>query len=92
MLFDRYMHGKDDRVVARGTRTSAVTLRIIGGGGDDILADSTGAGPGSVMFYDHRGENTFVTNADTHVNRKAYDHPPPGRPQDLQLETMLADA
>ena len=87
-----YMHGKDDRVVVRGARTSAIRLRVIGGGGDDVLADSTTNGPGSVAFFDHRGDNEFVTTAATKVSEKEFDHPPAGRPQDLMREQLMAEA
>ena len=51
-----YMHGGDDLVIARSERRSAITIRIVGGGGADELLTS---GDGSVVFYDG-GEGTVT--------------------------------
>ncbi len=80
-----YLHGGDDRVVVRGSDGSGPTVRVIGGGGDDELVDSSRAG--TTRFYDDRGENRFVTGPGTSVDRSRYAEPPRdtstlGRPRD----------
>ncbi|HYU88903.1 MAG TPA: BamA/TamA family outer membrane protein [Gemmatimonadales bacterium] len=82
-----YLHGGDDRLVVRGAARSGrgPLLRVIGGGGDDELTDSSGAG--GTKFYDDRGNNRFVRGPGTSVSRRHYDEPPRdtstlGRPRD----------
>ncbi|MBI4542696.1 MAG: BamA/TamA family outer membrane protein, partial [Gemmatimonadetes bacterium] len=45
-----YLRGGDDRVVVRGEGNRRITLRVIGGGGNDALDDSSRAGHS--LFYD----------------------------------------
>lgn len=69
-----YLHGGDDRAVVRGEGRGGVTLRVIGGGGDDELVDA--ASPSSrTAFYDHRGENRIVPGRATHVSTKEWEPP-----------------
>jgi len=82
-----YLHGGDDRLVVRGAARSGrgPLLRVIGGGGDDELTDSSHAG--GTKFYDDRGNNRFVRGPGTSVSRRHYDEPPRdtstlGRPRD----------
>src|SRR3989441_484564 len=82
-----YLHGGDDRLIVRGSAESGggPRLRVIGGGGDDELTDSSRAG--RTHFYDDRGNNRFVTRPGTSVDRRRYDEPPRdtstlGRPRD----------
>jgi len=82
-----YLHGGDDRLVVRGSAGSGAgpLLRVIGGGGDDELVDSSRAG--RTAFYDDRGNNRFVRGPRTSVDRRHYDEPPRdtstlGRPRD----------
>ena len=82
-----YLHGGDDRLVVRGAARSGrgPLLRVIGGGGDDELTDSSRAG--GTKFYDDRGNNRFVRGPGTSVSRRHYDEPPRdtstlGRPRD----------
>ncbi len=80
-----YLHGGDDRLVVRGSDGSGPLVRVIGGGGDDELVDSSRAG--TTRFYDDRGNNQFVTGPGTSVDRRHYDEPPRdtstlGRPRD----------
>ena len=69
-----FLHGGDDRAVVRGSDGSGPRLRVIGGGGDDELIDSSRAGKN--QFYDDRGNNRFVTRPGTSVDRGRYDDPP----------------
>lgn len=80
-----YLHGGDDRLVVRGADGSGPLLRVIGGGGDDDLADSARAG--RTRLYDDRGDNRFTRGRGTAVDRGRYEAPPPdtgslARPRD----------
>jgi hypothetical protein len=82
-----YLHGGDDRVVVRGAAGSGgrPLLRVIGGGGNDELTDSSRAG--TTKLYDDRGNNRFVPGPGTSVDRRHYEEPPRdtstlGRPRD----------
>ncbi|HUH13590.1 MAG TPA: hypothetical protein VMK65_10790, partial [Longimicrobiales bacterium] len=37
-----YLHGDDDRALVTGPRAGPIVVRVIGGGGDDLLEDRTG--------------------------------------------------
>jgi hypothetical protein len=50
-----YLQGGDDAVLIRGPGSGAPLLRVIGGGGDDRVIDSSRAG--RTRFYDARGSN-----------------------------------
>ena len=50
-----YLHGGDDAVLVGGEASGAPLLRVIGGGGDDSVVDSSRAG--RTRFYDARGKN-----------------------------------
>jgi len=80
-----YLHGGDDQLVVHGSDGSGPVVRVIGGGGDDELVDSSRAG--TTRFYDDRGANRFVTGPGTSVDRSRYVEPPRdtstlGRPRD----------
>lgn len=82
-----YLHGGDDRLVVRGPAASGrgPFVRVIGGGGDDELMDSSRVG--GTKFYDDRGNDRFVRGAGTSVSRAHYEEPPRdtstlGRPRD----------
>lgn len=72
-----YLHGGDDRAVIRGDVEDAIMVRVIGGGGDDVLVDSSTVRgeSGEAAFYDDRGENVFVRGPETTVQTRAYDEP-----------------
>ena len=69
-----FLRGGDDRATVRGADGSGPLLRVIGGGGDDELMDSSRAG--RTQFYDDRGTNRFVTGPGTSVKRGHYEEPP----------------
>ena len=81
-----YMHGGDDQVRVYGTAQRGVLVRVIGGGGRDLLQDSGRVrAPGvHTAFYDTGEHTRFVTNAGTRVDRRTYQEPPwdPGDPDD----------
>lgn len=68
-----HLHGGDDRAVVRGSASRSLTVRVIGGEGDDVLADSSRAGGGSYTgLYDAEGDNRFVRAAGTRVDRRPF--------------------
>jgi hypothetical protein len=70
-----YLGKGDDVAVIRGGATRDIGVRVIGGGGADVLADS--AGGGATRFYDAEGENRFVTTRSTRVNVQPWIAPVP---------------
>lgn len=74
-----FLHGAGDRAVIRGAAPSDVLVRVIGGGGDDVLADSsTAPGGRPAIFYDHRGDNVFVRGPRTEVDTREFRAPGAG--------------
>lgn len=67
-----FLHGGDDVAVVEGTG-SPILVRVLGGGGDDHLADR-GRG-GRTVFHDDRGDNRFVRGPGTVVDRRGYEGP-----------------
>lgn len=67
-----YLRGGDDRAVVRGPG-HGVGIRVIGGGGDDVMEDSSRTS--GVAFYDHRGDNRFVRGPATRVDRRRWEAP-----------------
>ncbi|NNE48451.1 MAG: BamA/TamA family outer membrane protein [Rhodothermales bacterium] len=55
-------HGGSDRITVRGDSETSIKLRILPGGGDDVMVDSSfvrGSG-GETLFYDDRGDNSVI--------------------------------
>ena len=71
-----YLHGGKDVGVVRGASDNAITVRLIGGGDDDFLADS--AGGGKTRLYDEKGKNEFVESDGTKVSEKEWKVPRQG--------------
>lgn len=65
-----YAFGGDDIVTVRGAPTSQITVRVIGGKGDDVMVDS--AGGGATALYDSEGKNRFAGSDDTHVSEREW--------------------
>ncbi len=70
-----FLHGDDDEARVVGAGSKAITVRVIGGGGDDRLLDE--AGGGATQFYDSRGDNEFRTARGTAVSTRDWDAPVP---------------
>ena len=72
-----YLRGGNDRAVVRGAGSGRPLVRIIGGGGDDVLMDSStvGSGGSRIALYDDRGENRFVASGRTVVDTREYPEP-----------------
>jgi hypothetical protein len=71
-----YADSGDDVAVVRGVPSDAIVVRIIGGKGNDVLADS--AGGGDTFLYDAEGNNRFETASGTHVDQRAWKSLTPG--------------
>jgi hypothetical protein len=71
-----FLHGGDDVAVVRGAATNDITVRLIGGGGDDALADS--AAGGATRLYDEKGKNSFVVVAGTRISEREWKAPRQG--------------
>ncbi len=73
-----YLHGGEDSVVVRGAADADthITVRVIGGGGDDVFTDETTGR--AVSFHDHRGDNRFRLARATRLDVADWDEPPPG--------------
>ena len=71
-----YTEGGNDAAVVRGAASRSIVVRIIGGKGDDVLADS--AGGGKTFLYDSEGNNRFVTASGTHVDQRPWTAPKQG--------------
>lgn len=85
-----YLHGGDDVAVVRGEGARGITLRVIGGGGDDELVDA-GTPSSRTAFYDARGDNRIVPGRRTHVSREAWESPAEGAGLGfLQTKTQAA--
>jgi hypothetical protein len=70
-----YLGKGNDVATIRGERNSAITVRVIGEGGDDKLTDNVGAG--GAHLYDSEGENQFGVGGKTRVVTKPWDAPEP---------------
>jgi hypothetical protein len=64
------MWGGDDSVAFRGTSSPDITIRVIGGNGDDLFVDSTATG--GIKLYDHAGTDVAVGSRKPSVNRKPH--------------------
>lgn len=60
----------DDAVVVSGAPSNAISVRVIGGDGNDVLADS--AGGGATALYDAEGSNRLVTSGGTRVSTRPW--------------------
>jgi len=74
------LRGGADSVRVHGVR-SAVGVRIVGGGGSDVMIDEAGG----AHFYDTGGETSFVTTSGTTVDTRDFE-PPPVSPSPLNRD------
>ena len=66
-----YLHGGDDVVLLGGAGAGTPLVRVIGGGGDDRVVDSSRGG--RTRFYDARGVNSTAGPRDVPIDRRPYD-------------------
>ncbi|HEX2168086.1 MAG TPA: hypothetical protein VHG09_12710, partial [Longimicrobiales bacterium] len=80
-----YMLGGDDEVRVTGVADESIRVRVIGGGGDDVLADASSVATGgwATTFYTAHGEDRVVRGDDTRVDDSEFAALLPGRPLDL---------
>lgn len=71
-----WLHGGDDEATITGRADRSIQVRLIGGGGDDRLADQSDAGARMAIFHDDRGDNQFTPGRGTRVDVREYDPPP----------------
>jgi len=77
----------DDQAVVRGGSDRSITVRVIGGEGDDVLADSSSVAYGAAThFYDASGRNTFVRGSRTRIATEPFVTIPPKRSLDDEDE------
>jgi hypothetical protein len=65
-----YLHGGDDSVLVGGDAPGGPLLRVIGGGGDDRVVDSSRAG--HTRFYDARGTNSVGGTRHVPLDRRPF--------------------
>ncbi|HEX2203654.1 MAG TPA: hypothetical protein VHG91_10165 [Longimicrobium sp.] len=69
-----FLHGGDDRASVSGTGPGDILVRLIGGGGDDQLADRSRAPGGRrTVFHDDRGDNRFEPGGEAKVDTRPYE-------------------
>ena len=68
-----YLLGGKDHATIRGEAASSIVVRVVGGYGNDVLADS--ASGGKTHFYDSDGDNKFVTAGGTSVDERPWREP-----------------
>lgn len=66
-----YLRGGDDRVI-RGPGTGGLTLRVVGGRGEDTLDDSRAGGS---HFYDEGAKSRVLAGPGTSLDSRPYVHP-----------------
>jgi hypothetical protein len=78
-----YLEGGADVAVVRGEGSGAITVRVIGGAGEDALHDRARPSRATALYDDDPGTR-FVRGRRTHIDRRSFE-PPTGS------ERFLAD-
>jgi hypothetical protein len=73
-----FLHGGADSTLISGEADADITVRVIGGGDNDVFVDASPAG--SDRFYDSDGANTFVSSRGTHIDEREWSWPGPEYP------------
>ena len=79
-----YLHGGDDHARVVGPPDGPILVRIIGGGGDDLLEDLAGG----ARLYDHRGDNRIGSSANTRFDDSPWIEP--DSPEGLRANVLWA--
>jgi hypothetical protein len=66
-----FLKGGDDRAVSEGHGEPRVTVRLVGGDGDDVLDDAAG----HTRFYDRDGDNRVTRGPGTLTSDRPYTRP-----------------
>ncbi len=69
-----YLLGGNDRLTTSGRTSGAITVRVLGGPGDDTLDDS---GSGKADLVDYEGRNVFRRGPGTKVDERRWVNPDP---------------
>lgn len=69
-----YLLGGNDRLTTTGKKNGAITLRVLGGPGDDTLDDSAS---GKADLTDYEGHNVFLRGPGTKVDERRWVNPHP---------------
>jgi hypothetical protein len=69
-----YLYGGNDHLVTSGPKKGDITLRVLGGTGDDVLDDSKSGG---ADLRDSDGKNTFERGPGTGVDQHPWQNPAP---------------
>ena len=75
-----YLHGGDDTVTVTGAGTSRLTVRIVGGPGDDTVDVASSHG---LRLYDGEGRNRVTGGTTLAFDAHAFTPPTPSLPNDL---------
>ena len=78
-----YLRGASDSLEVVGGPEGPIKVRVVGGGGGDVLIDRTSGR--DVRFYDDRGDNVFVLGEHTDLDQSDY-----VEPADLESATHRA--
>ncbi|GMQ80793.1 MAG: hypothetical protein BMS9Abin05_0222 [Rhodothermia bacterium] len=70
-----YVGGGDDFVQVVGAVKHAITVRVIGAGGDDVFVDTTGTSGKATRFYDYRGTNQATISGAATLDTRKYKRP-----------------
>jgi hypothetical protein len=68
-----YLHGGDDHARVVGTPDGPIRVRVIAGGGNDVLEDLAGG----ARFHDHRGDNRVIAASGTLFDGEPWTEPDP---------------
>jgi hypothetical protein len=72
-----FLHGGDDQARVSGAGEGAILVRVIGGGGDDELANQAPSHGHATVFYDDRGHNQVSTGSGGRLDERAWEPPRP---------------
>ncbi|MEP7326238.1 MAG: BamA/TamA family outer membrane protein [Gemmatimonadota bacterium] len=91
-----YLHGGDDRAVVSGTAPRSVKVRVIGGGGNNVLIDSSRvSGHPAARLYDNGRVKSVEYGPDTLFNRRPWvtrfgEKVPPGQDYGAKVAPIIS--
>ncbi len=89
-----YLQDGDDRLIVRGHADRSIPLRVTGGAGNDVLADSSQVTNGGTWttFYDASGENRIVRGRGTRTDLRPYVTTQPVRLDATEADSVVPRA